>query len=294
MQHFSIGAASRLTGVPAHTLRKWESRHGIAIPIRTKTGRRAYTQANVDQLRLVKMLVERRHALAQLAALTITELQELAILHDQAPTRQVDTASVAIIGPTIHRLLLSNPQVLSRSPQLIDDVPPENCDTLIIESDTLPQDLENKLTQWAGAGRTIIAVYRFTSRSALKRLEDAGVHCTQAPVSDQTLTRLLNFVPTPQAPAPSGARFSTEELARIAALSPNIACECPNHIAKLLMDISSFERYSEQCVKTDPVERALHAQLGDISTKARRLFEDALLAVATTDGLHLNTNSTQD
>ncbi|MDG2278761.1 MAG: hypothetical protein P8L31_12435, partial [Pseudomonadales bacterium] len=81
--------------------------------------------------------------------------------------------------------------------------------------------------------------------------------------------------------------------ARIAALSPNIACECPNHIAKLLMDISSFERYSEQCVETDPDERALHAQLGDISTKARRLFEDALLAVATTDGLHLNPNSTQ-
>lgn len=295
MQQFSIGAVSRLTGIPAHTLRKWESRHGIAIPIRTETGRRAYTQDHVDQLRLVKTLVGRRHALSQLAGLPLPELQALASLHEDPPAQQAETTQVALIGPTLNHLLLANPHVVSRSPRRVEDAeipPPEKCDTLIIESDTLPTRLAERLIAWANEGRTVIAVYRFTSRPVLKRLEDAGVLLAQAPITDQTLARLLTFAPPSSDTAPSLAKFSPEELARVAALTPSVSCECPNHIAKLLMEISSFERYSEQCIDQDPTEQALHGQLRDISAQARVLFEDALVAVATADGLRLNTNPT--
>lgn len=294
MQHFSIGAVSRLTGIPAHTLRKWESRHGIAIPIRTETGRRAYTQDHVDQLRLVKLLVSRRHALSQLAGLSMTELQRLANLHEEPPTQARESHQLALIGPTLSRLLVADPHVVIRSPhppKTDEASPPAGCDTLVIECDTLPKPVADHLVDWANSGLTVLAVYRFTSRTVLKHLEDAGVLLAQAPVTDQTLRRLLTFGPPPQDAAPPEAKFSPAELARVAALSPSMACECPNHIAKLLMDISSFERYSEQCIDTDPTERALHAQLREISAQARILFEDALIAVATADGLSLETNT---
>ncbi len=293
MQHFSIGAVSRLTGIPAHTLRKWESRHGIAIPIRTETGRRAYTQDHVDQLRLVKILVGRRHALSQLAGLSMTELQTLANLHEEQPAQTTDSHRLALIGPTLSQLLIADPHVAMRSPRLPGDdtLSTAGCDTLVIECDTLPTPLADDLVDWANSGLTVLAVYRFTSRTVLTRLEDAGVRLAQAPVTDQTLKRLITFAPPSQdVPAPA-AKFSPTELARVAALSPSMACECPNHIAKLLMDISSFERYSEQCIDTDPAERALHAQLRGISAQARILFEDALIAVATADGLSLETNT---
>ena len=56
------------------------------------------------------------------------------------------------------------------------------------------------------------------------------------------------------------------------------------------MDISSFEQYSNECLDTDPRERALHQKLGDISAQARTLFEDALIAVAAADGIQLTPN----
>ena len=53
------------------------------------------------------------------------------------------------------------------------------------------------------------------------------------------------------------------------------------------MDITSFERYSKECIDTDPAEHALHQQLASVSAQARQLFEGALLTVATAEGIKL-------
>ena len=166
---------------------------------------------------------------------------------------------------------------------------PANCDTLVLELDSLTQVALNRLLELASSEPNILVIYKFVPRAVIQQLEQAGMRCIKAPVSDSELMQFLNF--TPQAPRNDQppARFATEELARIAALSPSLACECPNHIAKLLMDISSFEQYSQECVDTDPSEQALHQQLCRISGQARQLFEDALITVAVADGLPLNT-----
>ena len=75
----SIGAVANLTGVPQHTLRKWESRHGIGIPERPQTGRRVYSQDVVEQLRLVKSLLAKGHSLPHLTNRSIVELKEIAV-----------------------------------------------------------------------------------------------------------------------------------------------------------------------------------------------------------------------
>ena len=57
MERLTIGAVANLTGVPTHTLRKWESRHSIVTPNRSESGRRFYTNEHVQRLLLVKRLM---------------------------------------------------------------------------------------------------------------------------------------------------------------------------------------------------------------------------------------------
>jgi DNA-binding transcriptional MerR regulator len=290
MQQLSIGAVAQLTQIPAHTLRKWESRHGIAVPLRSDTGRRIYTQEHVEQLQLIKTLVSQGHALAHLAALDAEQLRELAGLHEQPP-EQIEISSLSLVGPNICWLLSGSGLVVHRNPGQLDAWLNrdsfEASQGLVIESDTLAPDTVDALLSLKDNLKLLIVVYKHAARRTIAQLQESGVVALNAPADDGDILNHLHireearFTATPQ-------RFTGEELGRIAAMSPGLLCECPNHIAKLLMDITSFEHYSRQCIDTDPDERALHQKLGDISAQARTLFEDALVAVATADGIQLS------
>ena len=80
MEQLTIAAVARLAGVPAHTLRKWESRHGIGTPQRTPTGRRVYDMSHVELLRLIRLLSDNGHSLTHLAALDLEGLKSLAAI----------------------------------------------------------------------------------------------------------------------------------------------------------------------------------------------------------------------
>ena len=76
-------------------------------------------------------------------------------------------------------------------------------------------------------------------------------------------------------------------LAEIAGLSSTVACECPRHVAELLMQLSHFEAYSADCKQRSPADAALHAHLMQVAAASRALFESALERVALHDGLLL-------
>lgn len=97
-----------------------------------------------------------------------------------------------------------------------------------------------------------------------------------APVTDP---RLVALGPVPE------RRYSDAELADFAGLSSTIACECPRHLAELLMQLSHFEAYSAQCRDRSPADAVLHAYLGQVAGAARSLFESALERVAVIEGL---------
>ena len=290
MQHYSIGAVSKLTNIPAHTLRKWESRHGIATPLRSPTGRRVYTDEHVARLKLIKRLVGAGHALAHLAALDDAALSDLAKQHTE-PERP-DVTSITLVGPNLTRLL-PNQRIVSQrfSGDLTEWLaePPTNLATepVAVECETLPAHIADQLLALRSRVARLLVVYTFAPSHTLNTLKEADIDIVRSPVNDDEL--LLHIAPKVVDPAPDTAqqRFSAQELARIAALSPALQCECPNHIAKLLMDIASFEKYSIECSIAEPGAQTLHNQLAEISAQARILFEDALIAVATADGIHL-------
>jgi CheY-like chemotaxis protein len=50
---YSIGAVSRMLGVPTATLRTWQERYGVVVPERSDSGHRLYTRDQVEQLRFL-------------------------------------------------------------------------------------------------------------------------------------------------------------------------------------------------------------------------------------------------
>jgi DNA-binding transcriptional MerR regulator len=60
---YTIGAASRLTGIPIWTLR-WIERHGLLRPSRTQGRQRLYADGDMKRLRDIRDLMEQKVNLA--------------------------------------------------------------------------------------------------------------------------------------------------------------------------------------------------------------------------------------
>ncbi|MFO7652379.1 MAG: MerR family transcriptional regulator [Candidatus Krumholzibacteriia bacterium] len=72
-----IGVVARRTAIPPDLLRAWEKRYGAVRPHRTETGRRLYSDLDVQRLRLMKRLVEGRRRISDVARLGLDELKAL-------------------------------------------------------------------------------------------------------------------------------------------------------------------------------------------------------------------------
>lgn len=84
---------------------------------------------------------------------------------------------------------------------------------------------------------------------------------------------------------PQPRRYDDATLAGFAGLSTTIACECPQHIAELVIRLSNFELYSAECEQLGEKDAELHAYLQRVAGTARALFESALERVAVHEGL---------
>ena len=94
-----IGYVARQTGLSAHVIRAWEKRYGTVRPGRTSTGRRLYSESDIQHLQLLQQACRRGHRIAQLSE-----------LDDQTLYGIVDN-TIAIAGPTgDHQATLTSPQ----------------------------------------------------------------------------------------------------------------------------------------------------------------------------------------
>ena len=50
MGKYNIQIASKLSGVGTHTLRAWEKRYGAVVPTRNDSGRRLYSDEDIEKL----------------------------------------------------------------------------------------------------------------------------------------------------------------------------------------------------------------------------------------------------
>lgn len=73
----SIGALSRITGIPVETLRTWESRYGFPVPERKSSGHRVYLLSTVARIRLIAEALARGHRAGEVVPASASELTAL-------------------------------------------------------------------------------------------------------------------------------------------------------------------------------------------------------------------------
>ena len=82
-------------------------------------------------------------------------------------------------------------------------------------------------------------------------------------------------------------RWDDAALADFAGRSSTVACECPRHVAELLVQLSHFETYSAECQRRSAADAELHAFLQRVAAGSRLRFEAAVERVALHEGLML-------
>jgi DNA-binding transcriptional MerR regulator len=296
---FRTDAVSRPTGVAPDTLRVWERRYGTVVPFRSGTGARLYSQEDVGRLVLIKTLVDRGDAIGCVANLSKAELEERAwgAALPRVANGPERSCRVVVLGASLadrlgqeqlvtdqdHILDLYKDQdeLLAQTPELVLDI-------LVLEFPTIqPERIREigALLLRVGAARAII-VYNFAARTTLERLELPRIMPIRGPVDTAELRRWIRVLHGhPIQPSSLGVdtgvdisspltsrRFDDATLAKIAAASVTVRCDCPHHLADLISSLTAFEAYSEECKVLNVDDAALHAFLHAATAQARALL----------------------
>jgi DNA-binding transcriptional MerR regulator/methylmalonyl-CoA mutase cobalamin-binding subunit len=103
-----IGVVAERTGLSPDLLRVWERRYRVVEPSRSLDGQRAYSDADVERLRLLRLATTAGRSIRQVAPLTTDELARL-VREDEAARQQVDrraeSAVLASAGGEVERAI---------------------------------------------------------------------------------------------------------------------------------------------------------------------------------------------
>jgi DNA-binding transcriptional MerR regulator len=312
--------------MPVATLRVWERRYGVTQPLVSASGQRLYSEDDVRRLALLKQLADLGHAIGSLARLDMTQLQQVASTHARVLAARAGTDRpqgrrlpappwrVAVIGTTL-AARLQRPalrRLWSRPVQLLGPfadsaaaaaaLPGAAVDALVVHEPRLHEGWLAALQSAAPALGALpkAVLYRYAAESTCAGLAAAGTALLREPQNDTVLGQWLQGVLQAIAQAPAETcnvaqpdvavpprRWDDAALADFAGLSSTIACECPRHVAELLMQLTHFEAYSAECRHRNAADAELHAYLQREAGNARARFEAALEHVALHEGLIL-------
>jgi DNA-binding transcriptional MerR regulator len=314
---YRSGVAARLAGLPVETLRVWERRYGLSDVGRSAHGQRLYSAEQVRRLGLLKRVVDQGHAIGTVAQLGMEELTALAGSgHHAAMAADRRALRVAVAGTALAQRLgaiHTSPllEIVASSAQLdaaAETLAGVKADVLLIEAsemtaDALPQVIAARRAMQVLA---VVVLYRFCDSATVRRLREHDCLVARVPSDAAEIALLCSTalngaarqpvqvktrIPAPAHPAPATPaeprRLDDQALAALAAASTTINCECPRHLADILMMLGSFERYSMQCANRNASDAALHEDLGRSAGHARMLMEQALIRLAHAEGLSL-------
>ena len=307
---YRIGAVSRLTGIATVTIRMWERRYGVVEPDRTEGRNRLYTREDIARLALIKRLVDEGNAIGTVANLSLEQLQERLQFRAAPQVGAGDNRRVVVLGDALPaRLGHGSPELrgmsivgMFRDPERFrQEAPALQAEVLVVEYPTIHEDTLEEIDALLDAcgARQGVVVYGFGRQAAVSYLESARVCPLRAPVGlgdlrraciidlgqDSPVPQPLEPVPTPPEETIPPRRYSGESLARLAAVSTAVHCECPHHLAELLFSLNAFEKYSQECQNRNPEDAALHAYLHSTTARARSMMEEALARVVEMEGL---------
>jgi DNA-binding transcriptional MerR regulator len=317
---YRSGVVARMVRIPVSTLRIWERRYQVVGPTLTASGHRLYSGADVERLMLIKQLVDLGHAIGSLARLPTPDLLStadaraaLAAQPTPAPRPRAVLVGLGLprrLGAQLLQRVATFADLAGAEAGVVTPLSPDpaahdaqQADLLVAELATLqPESVTRLLALAAQLGvRQGLVIYGFGSEAAAQRLRQLGWRLSRAPLADAELRAqvaeaaaalddqaraappdlLLHLASLPVPPR----RFDDAALHQLTAASTTVACECPHHVAELVMQLTYFETYSAECVQRSPDDEALHSHLLQVAGLARAMFEGALLRVAEAESL---------
>ncbi|NEX60978.1 MerR family transcriptional regulator [Noviherbaspirillum galbum] len=300
---YRSGVAARLAGLSPETLRVWERRYDLSDTRRSPNGRRLYTAEQVRRLGLIKLLVDQGHAIGVLARLTIEQLQELAGPRTGG-AQAGGPLRVAVIGDSLARRIRAAGQEgtelavqcscprLDRAASLPKDA---DVEVLLIELSELDESALPLIhsAREACAAAAVVVLYRFCASATIRALRAQNCVVARIPAELGELAVLCRSalagerLPPPERPHVPDVRFDEEVLSAMTSTGNRMVCECPRHLAELLLMVGSFERYSAQCASRNDDDARLHQDLQLAAGRARAILETAMEQLARAEGLPL-------
>lgn len=309
---YRIGAVSRLTGIPAVTIRIWERRYNVVEPDRSEGRNRLYTREDISRLALIKQLVNAGNAISTVANLSLGQLQERLEAHTRHNLNPTDMSAqhrrIAILGDAFASRIMPSTAalegidvvVVERDPQqFMAKVAGLEPDVIIVEYPAVYEETVAEvqaLLAQSGAGQALV-IYGFGSQKTVRQLDSPGILPLRAPVDFPELKHLIlgsREKPAEQQSDLNSAtltasipprRFDNDSLARIATTSTAVQCECPHHLVELVVSLVAFEGYSAECKNRNPEDAIVHSYLWSVSARARAAMEEALAQVVELEGL---------
>ena len=106
MGKYSIKDLEKLSGIKAHTLRIWEQRYGVLVPLRSDGNIRYYSDDELKKILKIGFLNQLGHKISKLAHLSEKEISDRVEEHSQHNTSyaaHVDNLVVAMIEMNEHK-----------------------------------------------------------------------------------------------------------------------------------------------------------------------------------------------
>ena len=309
---FKIGAVSRITNIPVDTLRIWERRYNVVVPIRSSNSDRLYQTKDINRLTLLKILVDHGHSIGTVARLTNDDLTERLSIHNQkilVKNKNVKSnINVAVIGEVLSLQIeysnidnddFSFAGIYHNENDFLENNNNQPIDILIVEYPAIHEDSIDRIEKLfkKSAAKKLILIYGFTNSAAKKLLDKTNYKYIQAPVSVKNLQRevselikissLKEDIPSNvelETKAPT-RNYNNKQLITLSSASSTIKCECPQHLSSMVIKLVQFEQYSVECIDKYEKDAELHAMLGNMAGHARSILEKALSKIVDAEKL---------
>jgi len=307
---YGIGTVARLTGIKPDTLRIWERRYQLGASHKSASGRRQYTQADLEHLQLVAALVAAGARIGEIASTERRTLEMMLRARRDGAHREIPEPKprVLFVGAGLcdwleqHQGCLVNIDA-QLAPCALDGVDGQlvtqigAADALVVECGGLNGTVLDRLESLAGTlhARNVLALHQCSSARWRDTLAERGFTGAPFPPDPAFLAFQLTRAVAEKAAGLGDGNvgellqgrprlFGERELSAARDIDNALACECPRHLVDLVRSLATFEEYSANCTVENWRDASVHACVYAYAGQARWLIEKALGLVVESHG----------
>ena len=308
---YGIGTVARLTGLKPDTLRVWERRYGLGASYKSASGRRQYTQSDLEHLQLIAALVNDGARIGEVAASERKTLELLIKGRGKHLERAVPNSKphVIFVGTELcnwldgHQGCISGVSALLARQSLSEvaeslESPDREVALLVVDCPAVSMaqiQLIEQLSERLGSPNSLVT-YRMANERWLSELTRKGATAIEFPMEPARLAYEMGRIAVEndtkqgefdlgELVKPKARMYSDSELAAAAQLKRLVNCECPKPIVELVTMLNHFETYTTQCAVENWTDAAVHSTMYAYTNQARYLMEKSLKGVLDERGM---------